>query len=203
MKWNNSKLLLNVNQEVSAILSVVPRLHAKLESFTYGKIEMPPTSTPKIFTSEPSLTNPSPMHFVILKQAIESSFEDYDFSKLSPSDFKLVTSFEQIKSNISWQLSSNVSSSEVIVSHMFQAIECEGTPSVSDIYRYEPQSEDVFSENGGIWNYTYFFINTKQHKVLLLHLREGADNFGSDSGDDEGFGADDELLENRFGFGVF
>ena len=201
MKWNNSKILLNVNQELAAVLSTVPRIHTKLESFIFGKME-PVTGTTRLFSPANSLSSPTPLHFAVLRETLSSAFEDYDFSDLSINDFKRVNSYETIRTNISWQLSSSVASSEVIVGDLFEAINHEILAGSADIYRYEPQSEDVFSENGGIWNYTYFFINEKMHKVLLFHLREGADDFGSSESCDE-FNDDSDLVEDRYAFGVF
>lgn len=159
--------------------------------------------TPNSLTSMPTIAaNPSTKHFSILKSTISSAFPDYDFTDLSNGDFKRVIATEQIKSNISWQLSSALPTASILETHLWQAIETEISPGICDVYQYEPETADIFSEMGAIWNYTYFFINEKQKKVLLLHLRDGAHDIGSESGSED-FYDDCDVLNNHYSYGGF
>lgn len=211
MKWSNSKTLFNVNQELKALSNSSNRFYSKLECFTIEKIDPNPkmpvrahSGTPGSFTGVfPISASPSGKHFYILKETLSTAFPDFDFSNLTQDDFKRVTAPEQMKSNLSWQLNSSLTSADIIESHLWQGIETEITPGMCDIYQYEPNYADVFSESGAVWSYTYFFINEKQKKSMILHLREGADDFASDSGDEDSYADDGDLLESRFGFGVF
>lgn len=195
---------------MAAVLNSSSNLHSKLDCFTIEKID-PNVKIPiKIGYGTPSsltgvstiAANPSTKHFSILKSTISSAFPDYDFTDLGTSDFKRIIATEQIKSNISWQLSSSLPSATNLETHLWQAIETEISPNSCDIYQYEPESADVFSEMGAIWNYTYFFINEKQKKVLLLHLREGAHDFGSESGSEDMFDECD-VINNHYSYNVF
>ena len=71
-----------------------------------------------------------------------------------------------------------------------------------DIFTYDPDCSDVFTENGALWWKIYLFVNENARKVVLFHIREGAQGFESDI-EDEFYSYETNIIENRFGFGVF
>lgn len=200
MKWIDSQAISNANQMLSAICDRRPTLHAKLEVFCVDKVG---NSTKKSYSLPTQsamdvgsnfVSNPSPRHFSILANAFGYSFPDFDTSSLEFCDFKRVSCLDEIKNNISWQLNSPDVSSDVMDAYVWQGIDNEIFPPSCDIYKYEPAHIDLFSQLHTLWNYTYFFINEKQKKALVLHLRESSSEEDEFSEEEEG-----EL----FGFCVF
>ena len=137
-----------------------------------------------------------------MKDAISNSFPDYEFSGIQPEDFQRISTPEQARSSISWSLSTYLPDNEALSHHMWNAIENEISPAFCDIYTYEPNCADVFTENGAVWSKMYLFVNEKARKVILFHIREGAQGFESES-EDETYGTDSDIIDQRFGFGVF
>jgi len=211
MKWINSRQLFNINQELASLFSTENRLFSRVESYSLEKkqklIPNRPVSSPVTAFAGVNLieqsNSPSGKQFEYIIGCLSSAFPDFDFGAMVPEHFKRVISPDQIRSSVSWSMASAVTSSDVVETHLWQAIETEISPVLCDIFQYEPNCEDIFSEMGALWNYTYFFINEKQRKVLLFHLREGAQAFESDSDGEDSISQDESLLEQRYGFGVF
>lgn len=217
MKWINSKSLQNVNQELSAACALGNSIYGKMECFQFPPADFAskspgrcsrgnPARSTWLRSSGPSLLQqqkiPTPEHFNAVKSAIEMTFPDYEFSNVIPEHFEVISTLDQARSTISWHLMSYLPSVEALSMHIWSAIECEVSPALCDIYSYEPTCSDVFTENGALWSKIILFVNDKSRKVLLFHLREGAQGF-EDESDDEANSYSDDIMESRFGFGVF
>ena len=218
MKTINSQKLFMVNQELTMKCSSEENVSMKIECFhitpddviSFQKESCSPTPFPSSFTNsaDSGFTNPvyglnpyaTSRHFPALKAAFSSSFPDFDFSHLCPWHFKLVSSSEQANYNISIFLSSHFNNSEALCHHLWQAIDSEMNTSISDIYQYDPDCPDAFTEMGVTTNLTLFFINEQSDRVLIFHAREGVKSFDSDQSDDEDT---DVPLEDRYGYGFF
>ena len=216
MKWINSKFLFNVNQEISAACSACDaRIYSKIECFSFGQEKVGRSSSSPLGNAA-SLRRPSPdddlvrirsltpseTQYNAMKDAISNSFPDYEFSGILPEHFQRIVTPEQARSTISWNLSSFLPDNEALSQDLWNAIENEISPAFCDIYSYEPDCADVFTENGALWAKIFLFVNEKQRKVILFHIREGAQGFESES-DDDPYGYETNIIENRYGFGVF
>jgi hypothetical protein len=113
----------------------------------------------------------------------------------------MVESPEAARAGIAWGLSSVLGIWEQRAGSLWQMLEVEISPAVCHIYKYEPDCADPFSQSGVLSNLCYFFVNRKQTKVFMFHLREGARDFASD-----GIDADDDLdadIDGRYGYGAW
>ncbi|OHT17188.1 hypothetical protein TRFO_41218 [Tritrichomonas foetus] len=161
MKWYNSNNLCNTNQELMSLCSSSHNIFGQIECYSFDQKEYP------------AVGNVEAM-FRLLKNTIETSFPDFDFSWLIHQHFKIVESSEEAQSNIGWTVISNVPSSQAILSNLWAGIEKEIQPSNCMIYAYEPNCTDAFSELGALWTVSYLFVNLKMRKILHFHMREGA-----------------------------
>ena len=217
MKWINSKFLFNVNQELSAACSACnAMIYSKIECFSIPQekdVRCRGSSNENRSSSRrrPSLDDellrirsltPSESQCNAMKDAISNSFPDYEFSGILPEHFQRIVTPEQARSTISWNLSSYLPDNEALSQDVWNAIENEISPAFCDIYSYEPDCADVFTENGALWSKVFLFVNEKAKKVILFHIREGAHGFESESEDDL-YCYETDIIDNRYGFGVF
>jgi hypothetical protein len=86
----------------------------------------------------------------------------------------------------------------VVWNQIYANIEAEIRPAVCEIFAYEPDCTDAFSAAGAVWSACYLFLNPKERKVLLFHMREGATDFSPEDAEEE-----DGDLELRYGYGLF
>ncbi|OHT04970.1 putative repressor of rna polymerase iii transcription [Tritrichomonas foetus] len=215
MKWFNSHLLFNINQELMSVCSTERDMFGQIESFVIDQSDMnknPQKQNIKInqyHEEKPQSINdilpveihPNQDNFRILKSAIEIAFPDFDFSYASPDHFVCINSPEEARSSLSWALSSYFPSATDLCAQVWASLESEIQPALCDIYSYEPNCADAFSAMGAVWKMSYLFYNQKQRKVLHFHLREGGRAIESLSDDDEldiGYEFDDEGSRNWF-----
>ncbi|EAX78928.1 hypothetical protein TVAG_384920 [Trichomonas vaginalis G3] len=141
------------------------------------------------------VTYASKGEYPALKATMESSFPDFDFTNLVPWNFKIIKSFDQAKQQISWNFSSAFQNADKVVMDIIKAIE--DTLNIQDcqIYKYEPDGSDAFSDMGYPTTFSYFFVDETKNKVLFLHMREG-------DGDCD-MSDDDNVSDARYGYGLF
>ena len=214
MKYINSPIIVSINQELLASISPDSNFCSKVECFEFSPqdFSQQPKSVsydrPYIhnsFGQSPGsltgtlVTHASPRHFPALKATLSASFPDFDFSSVCPWHFKLMTTVDSAHSDICWPLSTYVHDSENLQQRLWTAIDAEISTGGSYIYKYDPDGPDPFTEQGVFFNMIMLFLNEKGNKVLIVSMREGDDNM-SDSDFDAG---EDNLLESRYGFGVF
>lgn len=210
MKWINSKFLLNVNQELSAACSNDQHIYGKVECFQFPSSslisddETDRSSRTRSRGESPLRirATPNKYQFAAMKEAFENSFPDYEFSTLLPEHFQRIMTPEQARSTISWNVSSYLPDNEALATHLWNAIENDISPAFCDIFAYEPTCSDVFTENGALWSKVFLFVNDKARKVLLFHIREGAEGFESED-EDESLGYATGLVDNYYSYGVF
>lgn len=216
MKWFHSRFLFNINQELSSICSTERHIYTRVECFTVDQNDFPESeiyihSSYEDFTDSSgdarSLDDVLPIsqyapqqHYSVLLSAISCSFPDFDFSSTTPYHFKVIQSPEQAKSSIIWNLTSSLPLSDTICKNIWQNIDNEISPALCDIYSYEPDQSDAFSEMGALWSRCFLFFNTKQRKVLLFHLREGAQEFESE--DEDVLFNEDDIIDS-FGYSYY
>jgi hypothetical protein len=178
MKVTTSRALFAITQELSASLSTEPQISSHVECFNLDKFYRPDECLP------------------VLTQAIAKSFPDYDFSGLEQRHFRLIQAPEVARNEIAWAMSSRLGNGDIAWNRIYQYIEAEISPALCDIYSYEPDCCDAFAASGALWSICYLFFNAKDRKILLFHMREGAEEFEIDD-------VEDEDLEVRYGFSVF
>ena len=213
MKYLNTPVIVSINQELLACISPDSNFCSKVECFQFSHEDFTNNKSvsydrpyihnsfgqsPSSFTNSLA-THASSKHFPALKETLSASFPDFDFSNVCPWHFKLVTAVDSAHSDICWPLMTYVHDSENLQQKLWQAIDHEISTSNSYIYKYDPDGPDPFSEQGVYFNMIMLFLNEKENKVLIVSMREGDDIMS----DDDCEVADDNLLESRFGFGVF
>jgi hypothetical protein len=208
MTFVTSQALFKVTQEFLTLTATQPAVHASVECFNVApknlpgsipaRTQSPPVPTPLGF-GLPWGDSPSapPNHFPALTTAFSAAFPDFDFSMVSPWNFKLISAPEQAQANVNWAFQMRLADCEPVLTNLWITLEKEISPATCSIYVYEPDRPDGFSECGAVFNMCYFYLNEKTNKVVLVHLREGGRDFNSDDEDDDGD------LEDRYGFSVF
>mgnify|MGYP001038216829 CR=1 FL=1 len=212
MTFINNQALFKITQELLSLSVSFPNVHGKIESFHISKNSHQKYHVPNSYQSMSILsTSPvatafdqstclhaTPQHYQSLMETFSTAFPDFDFSTVAPWNFKLVNSPEQAQNNINWTFRTALSDCDQLMSHLWSVLEKEINPSCCYIYTYESDRPDAFSEMGTVFNMNYFFLNEKMSKIVLVHLREGAHEFGSGSDDD----ADslNEEIEDQFGY---
>jgi hypothetical protein len=126
---------------------------------------------------------------------MSSAFPDFDFSGICPWHFKRVLEPARARADIIWAFQAQIEDCHSLLTLMWATLEKEINPTNCTIYAYETDQPDAFSESGAVFNLCYFFVNEKVGKVILVHLREGGNVFGSDD--------DDDIDDERFGYAVF
>jgi hypothetical protein len=203
MTLTTSHGLFLINQEFQTISAAQPHVHARVLCFNFGKKDtfQFERAVSGAFPQSWSETEPSTpacasvQHASALVAALSSAFPDWDFSTVCPWDFRLVASPEEAQQRINWAFQTEVTDCERILSHMWAALEKEINLVTCNIYSYEPDRPDAFSESGAVLNLCYFFLSEKLNKIVLVHLREGGHDFNS--------GSDDDELEDVYQFSVF
>ena len=187
MRWLNSRFLFSINQELAALCATEDRIFTCVECFFVGQDEFPTSAQfPKVSVDHllkesrditsilPRRQEPPPEHFKLLREAISLSFPDYDFSTIEQTHFRPIDAPEEARASLFWTLSSALQVNDRGCYQLWQSLDSEICPAVCDIYSYEPDCGDAFSENGALWNQSLLFFNTKQRKLLLFHVRKGA-----------------------------
>ena len=196
MTYINSQQLFQVNQELLSLSSFAPQVHGKVECFSFKKNQNNMykqlfgeqfSGSPNLSTFENGSLVATQVHFSAILASFSSAFPDLDFSTVCPWNFKLVPSVEKAQCDINWAFQTELSNCENFVGHLWAVLEKEIAPSNCYIYSYEPDRPDAFSESGVSFNMTYFFLNEKLNRVVLIHLREGANEFSSCSENEQDF----------------
>jgi hypothetical protein len=172
--------LFTANQELNALCSTNPHVSGQVEAYD-------------IDATQSSCDD----DFPVVAGALVSSFPDYDFSWVAPRHFRTIQTPEAAREGIAWALSSALGIGGQRVGSLWQILEIE----LCRIYAYEPDCADPFSQSGVLSNLCYFFVNRKQMKVVMFHLRAGARNFESEAEDSWNDGLDEDF-EERYGYGV-
>lgn len=216
----NNQDIFKLNQEFLSLSATTPKVHGKVECFkalfngskikgskahnnNFNYINFNPmqkNNTQNWFDyNEPDTLNAASQHFDALLKCFSESFPDFDFSTVHPWNFKLIQSPEQAQSDMVWKFQSVLPESDQFVSHIWSFLNKEMNPGNCSIYMYESDRPDAFSAMGAVFNLSYFILNEKMNRVLLIHLREGANDFGSQSDDDlDGFNDDLEDYYTTF-----
>lgn len=208
MTFLSNPAIVKLNQELLSLSATTPKVYGKIESFTINKnshykANIPSSYHPiSMLSSSPVLPSfnqsaclhATPQHFSALMDAYTTAFPDFDFSTVVPWNFKLISSAEQAQSNINWTFKSALSDCDQLMGHLWTVLDKEIYPSASYIYMYESDKPDAFTEMGAVFNLSYFFLNDKMNKIVLVHLREGANEFGSDFDDADNMEEDNENL---------
>jgi hypothetical protein len=193
--------LFKLNQDLLTLTAMRPSTHAAVECFTFSGLSqgrspsVGRTQSSPVPGARPSAVSASVIHFPILATAISAAFPDYDFSSVCPWNFKLIVSPEQAQSNINWAFQTQIADSPATINLLWATLEKEISPGRCNIYVYEPDRPDGFSESGAVFNMCCFFVNEKTEKVAMVHLQEGGQTYESD---DE----DVEDVEARYGNSV-
>ena len=183
--------IFKINQEILSFTNSSPYIHGKVECFNLspknGKNQR--NHNNRFNTFQPFDANntlyATQQHFRCLSEALSASFPDFDFSSVSPWNFKLVSSPEQALIDINWKFQTVLPETEQLTKHIWSVLEKEIYPAACEIYLYESDRPDAFSAMGAVFNLTYFFLNEKMNKVMLVHLREGAGESDEEVSDDE------------------
>jgi hypothetical protein len=209
MSFVTNQGLFRVNQQLLTLLATNPSVHANVDCFNVtrrpgrGQVADRTESAPVLqwlTASDPKKSMPCipAAHFRALLSAMSSAFPDFDFCDVCPWNFKRILAPEKAQADINWAFQTQIDDCESLLTLMWLTLEKEISPAACSIYAYETDRPDAFSESGAAFNLCYFFLNEKSGKVVLVHLREGADVFDSD--DDDEF-VDD--TEERLGYAVF
>lgn len=183
MKFLTSPQLFNLNQELVANLSGQPHVHSHVEVLQIERQDVAPkgkvnrTLSAPVRTGGNDLLSPS-HHLRALKAAMSYAFPDYDWGCLCPWSFKAIQSIDQARMNLTWPFSRYFQSPETVTRMLWSVVEQEMDLKTCDIYMYEPESTDPFSEGGDVFTLNYFFYNESSQKMLMLHISEGAGNLG-------------------------
>lgn len=213
MKFLSTPTLININQEMLANVNPEMQIVVKMELFLVQPEDVQNYHNPSslergVFhgsygSVSTSFGNPmydlvtyaSKAEYPALKATIESSFPDFDFTNLVPWNFKIIKTFDQAKTQISWNFSSSFTNSDKVVVDIIRAIEDTVNVQEVQIYQYEPDGSDAFSDMGYSTTYSYFFVDEVKNKVLFLHMREGEGD--CDMSDD------DNVVDSKYGYGLF
>lgn len=77
-------------------------------------------------------------------------------------------------------ITSNYDRANNIIFHLYNTIDKLVAIDNSEIYFYQPDCADPFSECGINTHLTVLFLNQKLNRVCLLHFRESTSGFDSD-----------------------
>lgn len=214
----NSQDIFRLNQEFLSLSATSPKVHGKVECFkalfngskvkngknnnfnNYIDFNSQQKSNFGFNTqnwfeyNDPGSLNAASQHFDALLKCFSESFPDFDFSTIHPWNFKLIQSPEQAQSDMVWKFQSVLPDSDQFVSHIWSYLDKEMNPGNCSIYIYESDRPDAFSAMGAVFNLSYFILNEKMNKVVLIHMREGASDFGSDDLD----GFDDDVDDGYY-----
>jgi hypothetical protein len=180
MRATQSRTLFRITQDLSATLSADPQFSSHVQSFLLDKIPG------------------AHAYPEVLSNAIARAFPDYDFSGLQEHHFRPIESPQAAYQELGWAMSSRFQNGDSAWARIYQNIETEISPALCDIFAYEPDCTDAFVASGAVWSACYLFLNAKDKKVFLFHLRDGGRDFDPDGSDEE-----DEDLEIRYGYSVF
>ena len=216
----NNQDIFRLNQEFLSLSATTPKIHGKVECFKAlfngSKVKSNKNNNNLNFIdfnsqsknnyaygqnwfdyNEQDTLNAASQHFDALVQCFSEAFPDFDFSTVHPWNFKLIQSPEQAQSDMVWKFQSVLPDSDQFVSHIWSFLDKEMNPGNCSIYIYESDRPDAFSAMGAVFNLSYFILNEKMNRVLLIHMREGANDFGSES-DDELNEFNDDFEGNYF-----
>lgn len=196
MSYVASQPLFLLNQELLSLTCSYPDTHCKIECFSARCASASVHSTRRSgFFGQFSGGVPAPrdgaplaatqQHFPALTAALSSAFPDFDFSGIHPWNFRLVPHLERAQADINWAFQTELPECEPFLAKLWSSLEKEIAPGSCFIYAYESDRPDAFSESGATFHLSYFFLNEKSGRVLLVHLREGARDFSSASDDDD------------------
>jgi hypothetical protein len=204
MSFSANQAFIRLNQDLLALLATQPNVQASVDCFTLSSrrssISAPvsrnsSTASPSR-TEEQTTIHASSQHFPTLSSVLAMAFPDFDFSDVTPWDFKLVPAVEQVQASIYWAFQTHLPDSESLLPRLWQSLEKKIRPASCSIYIYESDRPDAFSASGATFVMNVFFVNERADRVVLVHLREGG----------SGFEEDDELCEcavARYGHSVF
>jgi hypothetical protein len=189
MKLATSQNLITMNQLLSALCATTPHVFGLVHEFQFDG-------------AQHNAFEAAGDEFPVLAKALASAFPDYDFSGVERRHFRPIPAPEAARAGVSWAAESLLAASYEAAMRLWQRLETEIGPAVCNIYAYESDCADPFSQCGVLSNITYLFVNRDQMKVVMFHLREGARELDSEA--DEG--DEDDLIEDvedRYGYDVF
>lgn len=205
----NNQDIIRLNQEFLGLSATTPKVYGKLECFKalFNGSKVKGNKNNNNFINmnsqqknnygqnwfdykDADTLNAASQHFDALVKCFSEAFPDFDFSTVHPWNFKLIQSPEQAQSDMVWKFQSVLPDSDQFVSHIWSFLDKEMNPGNCSIYIYESDRPDAFSAMGAVFNLSYFILNEKMNRVLLIHLREGASDFGSQSDDELDFNDD-------------
>jgi len=219
MKLFTNSLLIQLNQEVILNSTHDQDFTCKIECYEvepsdfeyYGVHRNDSYHNPSSFGTSPNrfMSNPvydlvsyaSSLEFPALKATLSESFPDFSFDDLCPWHFKLIQSIDQAKSTIGWNVASNFANPDKLLSLLWETVVGTINLANSQVFSYDPDGPDLFSEMGIVSQQSFFFYDDVKGRVLFFHSREG--NSGVRSMSDTESQSIDNLLEARFGFGVY
>jgi len=110
--------------------------------------------------------------FISLIQVLNASFPDYDFSELSPEDFRREDP-NLVRANITNLLPAlSTDGSLSLQASIWQALETEIRIADCEIFSYKTDPDhDPFSEQHTLWYFNYFFYNKKLKRVVFFPCR--------------------------------
>jgi hypothetical protein len=201
MTFYSNQAFIRLNQDFLTLLATQPNVQASVDCFTFSpKRSAAPSRTSSLtspgVSEERTAICASSKHFPALAAALAAAFPDFDFSCVTPWDFRLIETIEQAQSSIYWAFQAHLPDSASILPKLWNTLEKEIKPARCSIYVYESHRPDAFSATGATFTLNYLFVNERANRVVLVHLREG----GAD------FEEDDELcedVEERYGYSVF
>lgn len=201
MKWYINQGISNLNQDLNSLCSTTPDIECKLECFSLESTKL--ASSKFLYNIDQSTLDPLPLSmplqshtertdFDILSSSLELINSHFQKNNLNPVQFKTIPSFEQLKTNISWHLSSSIVSSARICQNLWNILETELCPQDCNLYEFTNDVSD------SVHLQAYFFINKDLNKVAIFSLQEGF--YSVESSDSF---SPDENVESLFGFGYF
>lgn len=103
---------------------------------------------------------------------MNTSFPDYDFTGAKGDNFTKILILQTVTRAVDTQLSAVMDSYKRIKQHMWSIIDEEIHLKDTCIYSYNPDyASDIFSEDGCIWSFNYFFYNKRLKRILFFACR--------------------------------
>ena len=198
MKWYFTPTISKLNQELASLCCTSSEVFCKLDCFTLQENSKTPTLLQDPLN--PTQENPSEENNNnnnendILLNALQLSLPDLQVNNFFPNQFTAASSIEQIKSNMSWQITSTIVSSERTCQEIWNTIENEISLDDCSLYQFTADT------SGPLHTKAYFFLNQKLQKIIIFTFQEGS-SFESD--DENDFAFDSFQTDSQYGFGYF
>jgi len=143
---------------------------------------------------------------IYLIGTLNATYLDYDFSDVSPEQFRKEPNRHMVVNSINTTLSSIMPNyNSEMRDNIWHTIDMEADTSKCDIYSYIPDiASDPFTEEGTTWSFNYFFYNRSLKRIIYFTCRatsktnnvddRSSINASTDEYTDEGIWEFDDLV---------